>query len=227
MVLLCGEITSRANVDYQKVVRDAIKQIGYDNSDKGEMAQWEEATGPMLPAFPPHIFCSFCSFQGFDYKTCNVLVALEQQSPDIAQGVHVDRKEEDIGAGDQVKRLTSRFPVLSNALLTHGGSDADDAHPHSAGSDVRLRHRWNRGVHASHHRLSPQTQRKDGWAQAQRHHSLAASWLQNTGENVRIKDHRAIIGHKLVVVSLSEIFINTFYLTMKKWIERTFYGLME
>ncbi|MDR2874702.1 MAG: methionine adenosyltransferase [Methylobacillus sp.] len=73
LVVLAGEITTRANVDYIKVARDAIKRIGYDNTD-----------------------------YGIDYKGCAVLVAYDKQSPDIAQGVdgaHDDPLDQ--GAGDQ------------------------------------------------------------------------------------------------------------------------------
>jgi S-adenosylmethionine synthetase len=73
-VMLAGEITTSAKLDFPVIAREVIKDIGYDSSDAG-----------------------------FDWKTCGVLVAVERQSPDIAQGVDgkgVYTKDE-LGAGDQ------------------------------------------------------------------------------------------------------------------------------
>ncbi|OGB69513.1 MAG: methionine adenosyltransferase [Burkholderiales bacterium RIFOXYC12_FULL_65_23] len=73
LVVLAGEITTQANVDYIQVARDTIKRIGYDNTE-----------------------------YGIDYKGCAVLVAYDKQSNDIAQGVdHASDDYLNIGAGDQ------------------------------------------------------------------------------------------------------------------------------
>jgi S-adenosylmethionine synthetase len=73
LVVLAGEITTTANVDYIQVARNTIKRIGYDNTE-----------------------------YGIDYKGCAVLVAYDKQSPDIAQGVDRASDDYlNQGAGDQ------------------------------------------------------------------------------------------------------------------------------
>lgn len=73
MVVIAGEITTKATIDMQKVVREVIRDVGYTDS-------------PM----------------GLSADHCSVLVAIDEQSPDIAQGVNDDAsKGKEIGAGDQ------------------------------------------------------------------------------------------------------------------------------
>ena len=73
LVVLAGEITTNTKIDYEKIARETLKSIGYDNIE-----------------------------YGIDYKTCEVLIKFDTQSPDIAQGVDGAMDDPlDQGAGDQ------------------------------------------------------------------------------------------------------------------------------
>jgi len=80
MVAVMGEITTKAKIDYEKVVRGVVAKIGFDS-------------------FVDDL--SSVDSKGLSDKTCEVIVRINKQSPDIAGGVHVGKDEMDVGAGDQ------------------------------------------------------------------------------------------------------------------------------
>merc|ERR1711870_25322 len=80
MGAVMGEITTQAKIDYEKVVRGVVAKIGFDS-------------------FVDDL--SSVDSKGLSDKTCEVIVRINKQSPDIAGGVHVGKDDMDVGAGDQ------------------------------------------------------------------------------------------------------------------------------
>jgi S-adenosylmethionine synthetase len=105
-VFLLGEITTEAKLDYEQIVRDTIKGVGFDSfvDDLASVAS-----------------------KGLDYRSCEVTVKINKQSPDIAGGVHVGKSELDVGAGDQglmfgyASDETSDFMPLTHSMATRLG----------------------------------------------------------------------------------------------------------
>jgi S-adenosylmethionine synthetase len=80
MVMVAGEITTQTKIDYEKVVRGVVEKIGFDSYVDD---------------------LSSVDSKGLSHKSCEVLVRINKQSPDIAGGVHVGKEDLDVGAGDQ------------------------------------------------------------------------------------------------------------------------------
>jgi len=111
MVMVAGEITTQAKLDYEKVIRGVVAGIGFDSYVDD---------------------LSSVDSKGLSDKTCEVLVRINKQSPDIAGGVHVGKDDMDVGAGDQgimfgyASDETEDFMPLTHSMATRLGKTLTD-----------------------------------------------------------------------------------------------------
>merc|ERR1739845_236493 len=111
MVMVAGEITTQTKIDYEKVVRGVVEKIGFDSYVDD---------------------LSSVDSKGLSCKSCEVLVRINKQSPDIAGGVHVGKEDLDIGAGDQgimfgyATDETADYMPLTHSVATKLGKTLTD-----------------------------------------------------------------------------------------------------
>jgi len=111
MVMVAGEITTQTKIDYEKVVRGVVAKIGFDSYVDD---------------------LSSVDSKGLSDKTCEVLVRINKQSPDIAGGVHVGKEDLDVGAGDQgimfgyASDETADYMPLTHSMATKLGKKLTD-----------------------------------------------------------------------------------------------------
>jgi len=111
MLMVAGEITTQAKIDYDKVVRGVVEKIGFDSYVDD---------------------LSSVDSKGLSHKTCEVLVRINKQSPDIAGGVHVGKEDMDVGAGDQgimfgyASDETENYMPLTHSMATRLGKTLTD-----------------------------------------------------------------------------------------------------
>jgi len=111
MIMVAGEITTQTKIDYDKIVRGVAAKIGFDSYVDD---------------------LSSVDSKGLSDKTCEVLVRINKQSPDIAGGVHVGKEDLDVGAGDQgimfgyATDETEDYMPLTHSMATRLGKKLTD-----------------------------------------------------------------------------------------------------
>merc|ERR1712224_380264 len=183
MVMVAGEITTQAKIDYEKVVRQVVSKIGFDSYVDD---------------------LSSVDSKGLSDKTCEVLVRINKQSPDIAGGVHVGKEDLDVGAGDQ------------GIMFGYASDETQDAMPltHSMATklgkkltDVRKRGElwWLRPDGKTQVTIQ-YVQKADGSVEPKKIHTVViSSQHAEPGKSVRSKEVEGYTGEEMTAPSMEEM----------------------
>merc|ERR1712070_1350766 len=183
MVAVMGEITTTSKVDYDTVVREVVRKIGF-NSYVDDLSSVDS--------------------KGLDFKTCEVLVRINKQSPDIAGGVHVGKDEMDVGAGDQgimfgyASDETADCMPLTHSMATRLGKKLTDVR--KSGDLWWLRPDGKTQVTIQY------SQKADGAVEPQKIHTVVIS-TQHAGpsKTVRSKECAGYTGPEMTAPSMEEM----------------------